>query len=430
MAGVDGEGASEARAALLRRLAAGEGGALLEGLPPYDDAGVLGLTRLLREQGADPELVAAALTQSRLRARATPRLGPSAAGLLLTADGLEQATRPAVARRHAERFSAAGVDHVWDLGSGIGLDARALAEAGLAVTAVERDAETAVAAAANLAAYPRARVLTADATAVAPGPLEGAWLDPARRTPGVADARGRTRRLFRLSDLSPSWDHVRTVAARARATGAKLSPGFSVADLPSGAEAEWVSLDGDVVECVVWWGAAVRVLGPSAVVGLSSATGATWTRVTPAADPPPVLLPGEQLGPWLAEPDRAVLAAGLSGTLADVVGGREVARGAGYVTAEAVRDVPWARWYAVEERLPLHARPVRAWLRERGVGRVTVKKRGVPADPERFRAELRLRASPGTTEATLVLTTVGGTPSVLVVRPVDGPPGPAAPLRR
>lgn len=404
-------------ASLLRRLATGEGRALLDALPPYSDDQVLALTSRLRAGGTDPALVAAALTQARLRSRATPRLGPAADRFLLTADGLEQATRPAVARRHAQRFVDAGVDHVWDLGSGLGLDAMALAEAGLAVTAVERDAEVAAAATANLAPYPRARVVLGDVHDASPGPAEGAWLDPARRTPGVADVRGRTRRLFRLSDLSPSWDRVREVAATARATGVKLSPGFSARDLPDDAEAEWVSLDGAVVECAVWWGAAVRQTGVGAVIGSSGADGTTWTQVRPVDDPPPTLEPGETLPPWVVEPDRAVIAAGLTGTVAAAVDGRELDTGVGYVAAPARSDVPGARWFAVDGVLPLRARPVRAWLRERGVGRVTIKKRGVATDVERFRSELRLPNRPSSTEATLVLTRVGGTPSVLVVTP-------------
>ena len=72
----------------------------------------------------------------------------------------------------------------------------------------------------------------------------------------------------------------------------------------------------------------------------------------------------------------------------------------------------------MEQVLPLHPRSVRAWLREQGVGRVTVKKRGVPTDPDRFRSELRLRDRRGP-EATLVLTRVGGAPRVVVVRPCE-----------
>ena len=72
------------------------------------------------------------------------------------------------------------------------------------------------------------------ASAVRLPATDGAWLDPARRTPGVADAAGRTRRIFRRSELSPSWEVVREIAGAAAATGAKLSPGFPVAELPDG----------------------------------------------------------------------------------------------------------------------------------------------------------------------------------------------------
>lgn len=405
-------------AALLRRLHDGDGRRLLDSLPPYAESEVLARTTRLRAEGHDSELIAAALTQSRLRARALPRLGPRSEELLLTVEGLEQATRPAVARRHAERLVAAGVDHVWDLGSGLGLDAIAFAEAGLAVTAVERDEEVASAATANLAPFPRARVLWGDLSDVRVTTADGAWLDPARRTPGVADASGRTRRIFRLSDLSPSWDVVQEIAGASAATGAKLSPGFPTADLPAGSEAEWVSLDGDVLECVIWWRDAVHRPGRSAVIGTSTPAGARWLTVEPVEDPPEPLAPGAEILPWLAEPDRAVLAAGLTGTLAAQVHGHELDHGVGYVAAPAVVDLPWVRWFAVEEVLPLHARTVRAWLQSRDVGRVTIKKRGVPTDPERFRADLRLKAKRSTTEATLVLTRVAGTPCAVVVRPV------------
>lgn len=402
----------------LQRLAGPEGQELLAGLPDYDESQVLRLTATLREDGHDPELVSAALTQARLRQRARARLGPLADRLLLTPDGLEQATRPEVARRHAERFRRAGVERVWDLGCGLGLDTLGLAEAGLAVTAVERDPEVAAAAAANLAAYPAVQVVRGDLAQLRPAPADGVWFDPARRTPGVADVTGRTRRVWRLTDLSPDWEHVQRVAGSVAAAGAKLSPGFRAEDLPPGAAAEWVSVDGDVVECVVWWGGAVERPGVRAAMVRDD----VWHVVEAASGTPEPLGAPEELGPFLAEPDRALLAAGLAGTAAALVDGRELDDGVGYLSAAAPRELPWLRWYAVEEVLPLHARAVRAWLRERGASRVTLKKRGVPTDPERFRSELRLR--PGGTrapEVTLVLTRVGGSPQVVVVSPLVSP---------
>lgn len=405
---------------LLARLTEGEGAELLASLPPYDEAGTLGLGTRLRAQGHDPALVAAALTQSRLRAAASGRLGPLADRLLLTQDGLEQATRPPVAARRALRLRQAGLGHVWDLGCGLGLDARAMAEAGLRVTAVESDPAVAVAARANLVDLGLAEVRLGDAARTPVGPDDGAFLDPARRTPGVADARGRTRRVFRLEELSPSWAVVQKVAATAAATGAKLSPGFPHAHLPPGTEAEWVSVDGSVVECAVWWRAAVRSPGRRAVVGSTDPTGdVRWTEIGAADSRAEPLTGLADLGPYLVEPDRAVLAAGRLDALTARTGGQELDHGTGYVSAQTVTSLPWARWYAVQEALPLHARTVRGWLRERGVGRVTLKKRGVSVDPDRFRADLRLRPGRGVaTEAVLVLTRVAGRPVAVVVEPV------------
>lgn len=407
---------------LLTRLAQEAGADLLASLPPYDEAGALALGTRLRSEGHDPALVAAALTQSRLRSAARDRLGPVADRLLLTQDGLEQATRPPVAARRALRWREAGMEHVWDLGCGLGLDARALAEAGLAVTAVEHDPAVAVAARANLAGLPRVRVRTGDAEEAAVGPEDGAFLDPARRTPGLADVRGRTRRLFRLEDLSPSWTVVQRFAATAAATGAKLSPGFPHGQVPDGSEAEWVSVDGSVVECALWWRAAVRSPGRRAVVGTTAPDGQVgWTEVAAPSGPalPDPLTQAADLGPYLAEPDRAVLAAGRVDALVARADGQELDHGTGYVSATSVTRLPWARWYAVQDALPLHAKVVRGWLRERRIDRVTIKKRGVPTDPDRFRSDLRLRPGrDGTDEAVLVLTRVGGTPMTLVVEPV------------
>jgi hypothetical protein len=74
--------------------------------------------------------------------------------------------------------------------------------------------------------------------------------------------------------------------------------------------------------------------------------------------------------------------------------------------------VPWAHRYAVVEALPWNVKAVRAWLRQRGVGRLTIKKRGVGLDPEAVRRQLR---PSGDEEATLVLTRVAGQAYALVV---------------
>lgn len=143
----------------LTALAEPAGWALLAELPPYDEKQSLALGSALRQAGFDPALVSAALTQSRLRAKAVTKFGDLAHDMLFTPDGLEQATRLSLAARHAHRYAAAGLHTVADLGCGIGADAMALAGMDLQVLAVERDPATALVAGVNLRQLPEARVI-------------------------------------------------------------------------------------------------------------------------------------------------------------------------------------------------------------------------------------------------------------------------------
>ncbi len=418
---------------LVPRLAGPEGRALFERIGRYAEDSALAVSTRLRAEGHDPALVSAALAQARLRARAQAKLGPLADLLLLTGDGLEQATRPQLAADHAHRFRWAGgdgsgavgpIEQVFDLGCGVGLDALHLLVAGLAVHAVDADRGTAEIARVNLAAVARAQGIEPGRAEVACRPAEqvrlpqgaatrhtGVWVDPARRTSGIADAQGRTRRLWRLADLSPSWAQVQHWAGQVPATGCKLTPAFPHAALPAGCEAQWSSWRGEVLECAVWWGPLVRTPGRTARVAPTTAGASTVTEAD-AADPPPPVGSLAGVGPWLYEADRAVVRAGLTGALARAVEGGELA--GGYVGSAREVVVPWARRWRVVEAMPLRVKPIRAWLRQRGIGSVTVKKRGSSADAVRLAADLR-GTGPGA--ATVVVTTVGGTGAAVVVEP-------------
>ena len=402
-----------------RWLTSPQGRDTLAALPPYRESEALPLGERLRKQGLEPAHVAAALTQARLRERARDKLGAQAERLLLTPDGLEQATRPRVADRHAHRFAEAGVHTVWDMGCGLGSDALAFARAGIAVHAVEADEATAALAAANLAGLAGVRVSHAQAQDVLPtatdaaGAATGVWFDPARRTPGHTDSLGRTRRTFGLDQLSPSWEFVQEIAASGAPVGAKLSPGFPRRRRPTGAQAQWVSLDGEVLECALWWSALARTPGCTALVlrGESAhEVTAVDGAVRPVGSRPP------RAGQWLYDPDRAVVRAGLVDALAAATDGAELGPDAGYVVAEQAVDVPWAQRYMLEQVLPATPKIVRAALRAEGIDQVTIKKRGTPVDPDAFRAKLRLPARGGT-PGVLVLTRTPRAAVTLLVRP-------------
>ncbi len=151
-----------------------------------------------------------------------------------------------------------------DLGCGIGTDALAFLDAGLAVHAVERDPDTADVARANLDTQESGsagEVLVADAESV---PLEddarsvGWFADPARR-----DATGR---VWTTAGLSPSWDFVLRLLDGSRVAGVKLGPGLPHAAIPDGVEAEWVSHGGSTVELALWTGPAAASGGRRATV--------------------------------------------------------------------------------------------------------------------------------------------------------------------
>jgi THUMP domain-like len=120
------------------------------------------------------------------------------------------------------------------------------------------------------------------------------------------------------------------------------------------------------------------------------------------------------VGDFLYEPDGAVIRAGLVTAVAAGVGGRLIDAKIAYVTGDASFRTPFARSYRVVEELPYREKPLRAALRARDIGTLTIKKRGVDISPEQLRKRLALR---GDAEATLVLTRAQGQGLALLVQP-------------
>ncbi|WFE51822.1 methyltransferase domain-containing protein [Micromonospora sp. WMMD1155] len=357
----------------------------------------------LRAAGVPPTLAAAALTQAELRHRAVGKFGPAAAGMFLTRPGLEQATRRVVADRRAARLHAAGVRTLADLGCGLGADALAAARAGIRVYGVEADPVTAAMAAANAAAAGLADLFTVecgDATAFDVSRVDGVFCDPARRTTGTG------RRIFDPRAYSPPWDFVTGLADRVPRTVVKVAPGLDHGLVPAGAEAEWVSVNGDLVEAALWCGELAEVPRRASVfrTEIHQLTGS-------GTDEAPV-------GPtrrYLYDPDPAVvrahLVAELATELAATLGDPSIA----YLYADHPTRTPYARCLEITDVLPFSLKRLRALLRERGVGRVEILKRGSALTPEQLRRDLRLT---GDASASLVLTRVAGAPTVLIGQPV------------
>lgn len=390
----------------LRALLSLEGLRLLDELPRWQrGADVVASVAGLRKAGHPPELVAAVLAQSRLRARARDKFGDFADRMLFTEAGLEQATRLPVAALHAGRFQRAGVRWVADLGCGIGSDAMALAALDLEVTAVERDEVTAAIAAYNLAPWSQASVSHGTAETADLSGVDGVYLDPARRD-------GATR-LADPADWSPSLEFAFGLARRLP-TGIKLGPGIDRDLIPDEAEAQWVSVDREVVELGLWFGPLARpgVRRAALVIGSHGAAELTADGDSDDAEV-------GALGAYLYEPDGAVIRARLIGDLARSLGGRMIDPSIAYVTTDTYTPTPVATAFRVIEEFPLDARTLKSELARRRIGTVEIKKRGVDIDPAEFRKRL---APKGDGSGTLVLTRVGERRRALLVERV-GPDG-------
>ncbi len=387
----------------LRALLTPAGLRLLDELGPLTGAAEVAtaVTRL-RRAGHSPDLVSAVVGQARLRTRATAKFGDLAERMLFTRAGLEQATRLEVAALHAGRFRDAGLTHVADLGCGIGGDALGLSGLGLDVLAVDADEVTAALAAYNLAAA-GAEVRHARAEDIDLSGIDAAWLDPARRTAGHDETRRVT-----ASDYTPALDWVFAVA-RTLPAGIKLGPGFDRTEIPDDLEAQWISVDGATIELVLWSGSLARADVRRAALVIRSGAAHELTAPADTAD-----AEVRGLGAFVHEPDGAVIRARLIGDVARALEAGMLAPGIAYLTSDAALTSPFVQSFRVREELPFETKALSRALRERGIGRLEIKKRGVDADPATLRPRLKLA---GPEQATLILTrTASGRRAILADR--------------
>ncbi|MFI7698432.1 methyltransferase domain-containing protein [Nonomuraea sp. NPDC049480] len=338
----------------------------------------------------DTALTSAALTQAALRERARAKFGEDAARMYFTPHGLEQSTRKEVAEHRARRLAGAVVV---DACCGIGGDFLALARAGCTVTAVDIDPLTVAVARANAEALGlagRVTVAVGDAAAVRPEDYDVLFADPARRT-----SRGRT---FDPLAYSPPWPVVLDLVSRAGRACVKVAPGIPYEFIPEKAEAEWVSYKGEVKEATLWTGD--RPARRATLLPGGHTLAATGARAAVGA-----------MGRYVYEPDGAAIRAHLVGEVAELVGGRLLDPRVAYIAGDEPVDTPWAARYEVDDLMTFSLKKLRAALRERQIGNVTIKKRASAVDIERLRSDLRLN---GEKSAVIILTRIMDKPYALI----------------
>jgi hypothetical protein len=331
----------------------------------------------LRRQFA-PEQARAALETALLRRRARAKF-PAAERLYFTREALEQASAAPVAAHRAARLAPRG--HIADLGCGVGGDALALAAAGATVTGVDRDPLRLAMAAANAEAlglagrigWQRRDLLLDD-----PPAADALFCDPGRRVGG--------RRRFDPEAYEPPLSRVLGWRAQTPALAAKLAPGVDADALPADAELEFVSLDGELKEAVLWCGPLAQVRRRATLLR-HAREGLQHAELTGCRSP--VACPLSAPLAFLYEPDPAVIRAGLVTDLAAQIGAAQLDAQIAYLTAERLVATPFARaWPIISwqpfglkalRRRPCDGEKARLAPRHRRAGAAAQRRRAAPA---------------------------------------------------
>lgn len=385
-----------------RWLVGGPADALLEELANSREPMVQLASRLRRTLSAARTHLL--LEQAELRRRAKQKFAHPQR-MFFTPLALEQATDETVAAYKAERFPNGPIA---DLCCGIGGDFLALAGRAAAL-GIDRDRVAALFAATNVARsviHKSSCVVVADALSAQLRSAAAWHIDPDRRPQG--------RRTTRAALHSPDPETIDRLRGGCPAAAVKLAP---AAELPQHwmreAELEWISRGRECRQLVAWFGPLARNVGRRSATVLGADK---WRTVAERVD---AALPiAERIQRYVFEPDAAVLAADLTAALADEHDLAAFAPGLGYLTGASPAVDLALSTFEVLEVLPLRAELVAGWLRQRGIGRVEIKKRGIDIDPEQFRRKLR---PSGSGEAVLLVAPFAGKPVVVVARRFEQP---------
>jgi len=329
-----------------------------------------------------------ALEQVELRRRGAAKF-PRAEEMFFTRTGLQQATDLWIAQYKAARMGRHG--SVADLCCGLGGDLLALAGQKDAL-GVDRDPIAVLLAEANLSAARLKACVRCDPAEDADVAHFDAWhVDPDRRTEG--------HRTSRVASGSPSDEILEQLLTLNETAAVKLAPAAVVPKTwESRCQREWISRDRQCRQQVLWFG------GTSTSHGQCRAT-AVHRDGRPAdsivGQPNVQISLANKIGPFVFEPDAAVLAAGLTGHLANGCGLQGLTAGVAYLTGDQLHQHGLLQAFEVVEVLPLDMKRLRAAIRERRIGNLEVKLRNLPHDPAVVRRQLR---PAGDESATLLLT--------------------------
>lgn len=368
-----------------------EGERLLAEASHYNDP-LLAVSTLRRTYPA--ELVRAAVETVDLRRRAAAKV-TQPGRMFFAREALEQASGETVALWRARRYAA--YESVEDWGCGLGIDSLALA-AVTNVCGLDLDPVRIALAQANARSLGIPNVEFSITDYLTSEPRGSAiWVDPSRRSEGrrETDPNAYTPPLNRIIER-----------ARGRPLGVKISPAVDTREIPADAEAEFISVAGELKECVLWFGE-LRSCRRRATILPSGIT----------QEPSGTALPVGPPGSVLYDPDPAVVRAGAVSDLGLMLSAHPIDRTVAYLTGDSPVFTPLAQTLVVEKVIPWNLKDVKRHLREADERVEEIRKRGSQLDADVVRKALK---TDGSNPVILVLTRVSGRPVAIVATRLKG----------
>ena len=358
-----------------------------------------------------PEYVAGMAELWDARARISKRI-PAYADFFWTNAHSAQATAPAIAAYHAELLQKYG--SVVDLGCGAGMDTIRFAQAGLDVTAIERDE------AAFLFARENARISSLDTritwvhgdATTANFHANAAYYDPARR-----DADG-TRHSAYITRYEPPVAWARSLLARVQIVVMKLSPALPDAELRDlGGCVRFLSHERECKEaCVILTSPDARIVSPDlSPTARHVAALLPENRVFHAGTEAPL---SQAAQTWIIDPDAAIVRADALGDLCAQTGASLLSPDDAYLTSPDACDARLGLSYSYRETLPWNPPKVAARLKTLGAGRLVIKKRHGAGDTGTILRDMRWRNGDGA-EWTMILVRRGAKPDAVLCQARD-----------
>lgn len=332
--------------------------------------------------------------QIELRERARKKF-TRADRMYFTKTALEQASPEAVAEIHARRYR--DFQLVADICAGIGGDALALAGYNARVIALDNDPLKLRLLKLNAEACECSQRLwpvCADVSDFIPR-AEALFIDPDRRPSG--------RRSVSLAQMSPSIEILPRLHQVTAQIGIKISAAYQKAEIPAGCEIEAISLNGQCIDVVLWFGDLKRgEVSATILPAGQTLTGDGKRHYIPTGEP----------GDFLGDSDPAVSRVGLSDQLTEQLGGWKLDPGWHVFSARAAFCSPFARCFQILDHFPYHLKKLKQWLTEHQAGSLTIYKNGVDVDVDQLAKKMKLK---GSQAQTIYLTRRQGRPWVFVV---------------